>query len=130
MRRRDLVNLLLRVTMECGVVAGLAFWGVHSGGGTGTKILYGVAAPALGFGFWGAVDFHQLGRLSELVRLIQELVVSGLAAAAWYAAGQHALGLALAALSLVYHALVYTTGMRLLEAKVPEEAAAVGAGDS
>lgn len=131
MSRRDLVNLVLRVTMECGVVAALAWWGVKTGGSTGTKILYGVGAPVLGFGFWGAVDFHQLGRRGEPARLIQALAVSGLAAAAWYAAGQHALGIALAALSLVYHALVYASGARLLkprgEARVGDAAASVEA---
>jgi hypothetical protein len=130
--RLELVNLILRVTMECGVVAALAWWGVHTGGSTGMKVVYGIGAPAVGFGFWGAVDFHQLGRLGEPVRLIQELAISGLAAVAWYTAGQHELGIALAALSLVYHALVYATGSRLLkpdaEARVGEEAAAVGAG--
>jgi len=33
-------------------------------------------------GFWGAVDFHQAGRLAEPLRLVQELAISGLAAVA------------------------------------------------
>ena len=108
--------LALRALTEAGVVAALAYWGVRTGGGTGGKILLGIAAPAVGFGFWGAVDFRRAGRAAEPLRLAQELVVSGLAAAAWYAAGRHALGLALGALSVVYHALVYLSGGRLLKA--------------
>jgi hypothetical protein len=101
--------------MEAGVVAALAYWGVHTGDGAGMKLALGLGAPALGFGFWGVVDFHQAGRLAEPLRLIQELVVSGIAALAAYAAGLPVAGIALAALSLVYHGLVYAAGARLLE---------------
>ena len=107
--------LALRVAMETGVVVALAMWGFHAGGGTGTEILLAIGAPLVGFGFWGAVDFRQAGRLAEPLRLVQELAVSGLAAVAWYAAGEHALAWALGLLSLGYHALVYATGGRLLE---------------
>ncbi len=101
--------------MELGVVFALATWGVHLGGSAGAKAAFGILAPAIGFGFWGSVDFRRAGRLAEPLRLTQELVVSGLAAAAWYAAGHAILGLALAALSVVYHALVYASGERLLK---------------
>lgn len=112
-------NLSLRVTMEIGIVVALGFWGYHTGGGTAARIVLTIAAPLVGFGFWGAVDFHQAGRFAEPLRLVQELVVSGLAAAAWYAAGDHAAGIALGALSLVYHVLVYATGARLLQQRAP-----------
>jgi Protein of unknown function (DUF2568) len=111
----ETVTLVLRVLMEVGIVAGLAYWGVQAGSGTGESILLGLATPAIAFGFWGAVDFHQAGRLAEPLRLVQELVVSGLAAVALYAAGRHAAAVALAALSVVYHALVYLSGGALLK---------------
>jgi hypothetical protein len=132
MSRRDAVNLVLRVTMEGGIVAALAWWGVATGGNPGTKILYGIGAPVLGFAFWGTVDFHQLGRRGEAARLIQELAVSALAATAWFAAGQRGLGIGLAALSGAYHGLVYATGARLLnpraDAPVRQEAASAEGG--
>ena len=78
-------------------------------------VVLGLGAPVLGFGFWAAVDFHQAGRLAEPLRLIQELAVSGVAALVVYAAGLPVAGIALAALSLVYHALVYASGARLLK---------------
>jgi hypothetical protein len=106
--------LPLRVLMEIGVVAALAFWGAHLGDSIMEKIALGVAAPALGFGFWGAIDFHQAGRLAEPLRLVQELTVSLLAALAWYSTGRHGLGIALGGLSIAYHALVYVQGERLL----------------
>jgi hypothetical protein len=126
MTNRERLNLILRVLVELGVVAGLAYWGVHAGSSTGTKVLFGIGAPALGFGFWGAVDFHRAGRLAEPARLIQELAVSGLAALAWYAAGRHGAGIALAALSVVYHALVYASGARLLKPRPPGRQAGEG----
>ena len=127
---REQLNLILRVAMECGVVAALAYWGVRAGDSTPMKVVLGVGAPAIGFGFWGAVDFHQAGRFAELARLTQELAVSGLAALAAYAAGQHTLGIGLASLSGVYHALVYASGARLLKprAGAPDAARASTAG--
>jgi hypothetical protein len=114
MTRTQSVNLALRALMELGVVVGLAYWGYRTGDGAGMKLLLAVGAPLLGFGFWGAVDFRFAGRSAEPLRLVQELVVSGLAALALYAAGARLLGALLAALSVAYHALVYASGDRLL----------------
>jgi hypothetical protein len=116
MTRSEQINLVLRSLMELGVVAGFGVWGYEMGQGLPMKIVLAVGVPLLGFGFWGAVDFHQLGSMAEPARLIQELVVSGLAALAFYMAGQPYLGWTLAGLSVVYHMLVYATGARLLKA--------------
>jgi Protein of unknown function (DUF2568) len=107
------VSLMLRVLMEIGVVIALLYWGIHTGNGPAAKIALGIGAPAVGFGLWGAVDFHR-SRMAEQLRLTEELVISGLAAVAWFAAGQHILGIALGALSIGYHVLVYLSGERLL----------------
>lgn len=109
------LTLTLRVTMEAALVAALAYWGVHTGTTALMKILLGIGAPVVGFGFWGAVDFHRAGRLAEPLRLMQELTVSLLAALSFYVAGQRGAGIALAALSILYHLLVYATGARLLK---------------
>ena len=111
------LRLGLRAVMETGVVVGLAYWGYETGASTIAKIGLALGAPLLGFGFWGAVDFHQAGRAAEALRLVQELVVTGLVALAVGSAGQPLLGLALALLSVVYHALVYVSGGRLLKAR-------------
>lgn len=104
------LNLGLRGLMELGVVCGLAYWGYRTGGA-----LLAISAPAIGFGFWGGVDFHQAGRAAEAIRLVQELTLSGLAAAGLYLGGRHALGVGLAAVSVIHHVLVYATGNRLLK---------------
>jgi len=109
------LNLGLRALMELGVVCGLAYWGWHLGRSRLSRTLLAIGAPALGFGFWGAVDFRGAGAAAEWLRLAQELLVSGLAAAALYVAGAQALGWALAALSVVHHGLVYVAGGRLLK---------------
>jgi len=108
-------TLALRVTMEAAIVAALAMWGYHAGPDTVSKLVLALAAPAIGLGVWGAVDFRQAGRFAEALRLVQELVISWLAALAWYAAGQHAPGAALVIVSLAYHGLVYLEGGRLLK---------------
>ena len=107
-------NLALRALMEAGIVAAFAYWGYQAGQTTGMKILFAIGAPILGFGFWGTVDFHQAGRMAESLRLIEELLISGLAAIALYVVGQHILGWAFATLSIIYHILVYLSGGRLL----------------
>ena len=68
MTPRQLTTLILRVTMEIGIVAGLCLWGIHTADTTPTKIALGTGAPLIGFGIWGAVDFHQAGRLAEPLR--------------------------------------------------------------
>ena len=108
-------NLALRGIMELGIVIAFLYWGIEMGNSKGTKIAFGLGAPLIGFGFWGAVDFHETGHMAEYLRLIEELVISGLAAAAFYIAGQHALGVILGLISVSYHALVYLTGERLLK---------------
>ena len=108
------LQLSLRVLTEVGVVGGLGWWGVHAGDAVGTKILLGVGAPVVGLGLWGAVDFRQTGRFAEALRLAEELFISGLAAVALCIAGQPVAGIALAALSILYHAIVYASGARLL----------------
>jgi len=101
--------------MEFGVVIGFGYWGFHSGQNTSTKVLLGIGAPIVGFGFWGAVDFRNAGTIAEPLRLIQELVLSGLAAVALYAAGAHIWGLMLGLVSLLHHGLVYVLDKRLLK---------------
>ena len=118
------LSLTLRVILEVGVVAALAGWGIHTGHRTAAKVARGVGAPLVGDGFWGAVDFHRV-RDAEGLRLLQELVVSGLAAVAWYASGAHLLGVALAAWSILYHVFVYASGARLLKSVTPSPHRAV-----
>ena len=115
MAKRIWLNLTLRALLELGIVLAFAYWGFQAGTSTAGKIVLAIAAPVVGFGFWGMVDFHQAGSLSEPLRLLEELIISGLAALALYLAGQHVLGWALALLSIIYHVLVYLSGERLLK---------------
>jgi hypothetical protein len=108
-------NLTLRVTMEVGIVTALAAWGHHAGAGPISRLVMTLVAPAVGFGIWGAVDFRRAGRFAEVLRLVEELALSGLAALGWYVAGQPLLAGVLATVSLTYHGLVYVAGDRLLK---------------
>jgi hypothetical protein len=108
------IDVGLRALMEMGIVAALGYWGYRTGDSAATRWALAIGAPLVGFGFWGLVDFRWAGRAAEPLRLTQELAVTGLAALAWYSAGGHVPGLALAAVSAVYHTLVYLNGDRLL----------------
>ncbi len=101
--------------MELGIVAGFAYWGVQTGDGAAGKLFLGVAAPAVGFTVWGTLDFRGTGGHAELFRLVEELVISGLAALALTVSGQVAIGVGLAVVSAVHHVLVYAIGDRLLK---------------
>ncbi len=111
------INLVLRATIELAIVAGLIFWGVQTGGTIGAKLLLGLGAPLIGFGIWSLVDFSWAGHLSELLRRVEELIISGVAAGAWYSAGQQKIGWALVLLAITYHALLYASGARLVAPK-------------
>ncbi len=114
-----LVTLVLRGLLEAGVVAAFGWWGYEAGQTPGTRVLLAIAAPVVGFGIWGIVDFRRWGRAAEPLRLIEELTLSGLAAAGLWAVGQRSWGVGLAALSVGYHVLVYAQGARLLESRRP-----------
>lgn len=109
------INLALRAMVELGIVAGLGYWGYQTGTTVLAKALMSIGVPSLVYGFWGFVDFRRAGRIAELLRLIQELMISGLAAFAFYLAGQPALGYALAFISIVHHIMVYALGEKLLK---------------
>ena len=94
---------------------GLCYWGFHTGQNLSNKIILGISSPLLIFGFWGLVDFHDAGNKAEILRLIQELFLSGLAVIALYLAGQHLLGWILGSLSIIHHVLVYLLGDTLLK---------------
>lgn len=109
------INLALRGLTEFGIIAALGYWGLYTGSTPVMKVLLGIGAPLLGFGFWGLIDFHQAGSLSEPLRLAQELIISGVAVFALYLTGHPGLGLALAVVFIVQHALIYGTGGTLIK---------------
>lgn len=109
------VNVALRGVMEIGLVIGFGYWGYFIGGNATTRILYSALVPTLAFGFWGLVDFHQFHKHGEKLRLVQELVLTGLASVAFYVTGAHITAWMLALLSIVHHVLIYLTGDRLLK---------------
>ena len=115
------LNIGLRGLMETGIVLGLGYWGYQTGEGTIWKIILAVGAPLVGFGFWGLVDFHRLGKTAEPLRLIQELTISGLTAIALYSAGAHIAGWFMGILSVVQHAMTYMAGEKLLKEKAGHE---------
>jgi hypothetical protein len=89
--------------MEIGIVVSFAYWGYILGQTSLTRVLCAVVTPVVGFGLWGAVDFHQFGRISEALRLIEELIISGIASIVLYETELYIF----AFISVVYHILVY-----------------------
>jgi hypothetical protein len=108
-------NVGIRALMELGIVLALGYWGYKTGESATTKILLSIGAPLIGFGIWGLVDFRNTGSLADPLRLIEELVISGFAAFAWYVSGAQTWGWGLGIISIVHHVLVYALGGTLLK---------------
>lgn len=108
-------NLSLRGLMELGLVVALAQWGYLTGGQVWQKTVLSIAAPVVIFGFWGWFDFRYVVANPEPYRLVQELLLTFLAAYAWYSVGYRSLGWSLAMISMVHHALIYLLGERLIK---------------
>ena len=111
------LNIGLRGIMETGIIFGFGYWGYHAGGSITTKIILAVFIPLIGFGFWGAVDFRSYGPYAEYIRLAQELVISGMVAAAFFVLSLVVAGWSMIVLSVLHHTLIYITGERLLKKK-------------
>ena len=114
-RGLSLANVGVRAVMELGIVVGFAVWGWHVAPSRIASVALAVTMPAAAFGFWGAVDFRFAGAHAETLRLVQELAVSGLAAAAFYASGVPTLAWTQVGLTVAHHAATYALGERLLE---------------
>jgi hypothetical protein len=112
------LNIGLRALMELGIVLALGYWGYRTGDSVISKLFLSISAPALVFGFWSLMDFRRAGRVAELLRLTQELLITGVAALALYLVGSPGLGSMLALLSLIHHALVYISGATLLKHEI------------
>ncbi len=110
-----MINVVARAVLEVGIVAALASWGWSVAGSGSLRLALAVLAPLLVFGFWGAVDFRFAGRYAEGLRLVQEMGVTLLAAAALYASAHPLLGELLLTVSVLHHAAVYLLGERLLK---------------
>lgn len=109
------LNLTLRAVLEFGIVLAFGFWGYNLGNNEGSKLFLLLLFPIVGFGIWGAIDFHQLEKNAELYRLIEELLISFIASYGLYTIGQTVLAVSLAVLTIIYHILVYSFGERLLQ---------------
>ncbi len=109
------LNVGLRGVMEAVLVLGLGYLGYLMGNQNFWKILLAILMPLVFFGIWGILDFRRLNRYAEPFRLIEELLITLLAAAALYVYGAHFIAWALAILSVVHHSLTYLIGERLLK---------------
>ena len=109
------LNVGLRGVMETLLVLGLGYLGYLMGEGKFWKIFLAILMPVVFFGIWGIVDFRRLNKYAESFRLIEEMLITLLAAAALYVYGAHFIAWALAILSVVHHSLTYLIGDRLLK---------------
>jgi hypothetical protein len=95
-------NLALRFLLELCLLAAFAYWGFQSGGQTMAKIALGIGVPLLAAVIWGFFMAPKSSRrLRDPWRLLAELALFGLAAAALASIGRDVLALALLGLYAV-----------------------------
>lgn len=100
--------IAIRFLLELAALAAYAYWGAHTGKSMLPKLALGIGAPLLAAVVWGTfVAPNASLPVSVPIRLLLELAVFGLAAAALYAAGKKTLALAFVVTALVNMALMY-----------------------
>jgi hypothetical protein len=120
------LNLLLRAILEISIIMALAFWGYSTGNNILSRIIFLVLFTMVGFGIWGAIDFHQFSKYAEYFRLIQELMISLVAAWGLYVSGEVTFSWFLVILTIIYHLLVYLSGEKLLKNDRKQKSQAIG----
>jgi Protein of unknown function (DUF2568) len=100
-------NLALRFLLEVAALAGLAYWGAHTGSGV-VKVLLAIAAPVIAAIVWGLFAAPKAARrLPRGPRVVVEAAVFGAAAAGLAVTGQGGVAAVFVALVVVNGALVY-----------------------
>src|SRR5437879_9183848 len=102
-----IANLALRVLLELCALAGLAYWGAHTGGGV-VAVVLAVAAPLAGAVVWGLWCAPKSARrLPQPARTVVEAAVFGLGALGLAAAGQATIAAVFVAVAAVNWALLF-----------------------
>jgi hypothetical protein len=112
-------GLILHFLLEMCAFAAVVAWGFQVGSNWGSKLLIGVGLPLLLAVLWGGFrDPADHGRglvaIPGQLRLVLELGIMGLAAAALFAAGHTTLAWVFAAAVLIDYVLMYERVLFLL----------------
>jgi hypothetical protein len=106
-----LANLALRFLLELCALAALGYWGFKTEASFIAKIGLGIGAPLLAAVVWGALVAPGAPVPTPgLLRLVLELIIFGLAAAALYSAGRPTLAWALVLAFVINRVLMYAWG--------------------
>ena len=101
-------NLALAFLLELCMLAAFGYWGFYTGGSTLVKIGLALAAPLLAAVFWGLfMAPNSSRRLHDPWYLLAALVIFGLAIAALYSTGQHALAGIFGVVFIIHKILLY-----------------------
>lgn len=100
-------NLALRFLLEICALVGLGYWGFRTGNGGVVRYLLGIGAPLLAAVVWGTFGApNATVQVSDLVRMVLELVIFGSAAVALWAAGRPGLAGVFAAAVIINRILM------------------------
>ncbi|MFT8314835.1 MAG: YrdB family protein [Clostridium sp.] len=101
-------NLLIRFLLELFMLAAFAYWGFKTGRVTVVKFGLGIGIPLLVAIVWGSFLSPKAPLyISEVIKLVLELIIFGLAAFAMKAAGHPAIAGALVLAFVINRILMY-----------------------
>ncbi len=104
-------NLLLRFLLELFALAGLGYWGFHTGSSLIVKLGLGLGAPLLAVVVWGSfVSPNAAVPVSTLVWLLLQLAIFGAAMAGLVASGHPSLAGVLGLAVVTNGILMYVWG--------------------
>jgi hypothetical protein len=103
-------NLALRFLLELAALAGLAYWGAHTGSGV-VRLVLAIAAPLVAAAVWGVWCAPKSARrLPQPARTAVEAAVFGLGAAGLLAVGQTTPAAVFVAVAAVNWVLLFAWG--------------------
>jgi hypothetical protein len=106
-------NLALRFVLELCILFAVGLWGVQTGSTTAAKIALGLGTPLLAAAIWGSfIAPRARWRARDPLRLVLELVVFGVAAAALLAVGRPLLALLFVLAVVINELLLRAWGQR------------------
>lgn len=101
-------NLLIRFLLEVCMLAAFAYWGFKTGRGIMVKIGLGIGAPLLVSIVWGSFLSPKAPLyVSEVTKLVLELIIFGLATFAMKTAGHPAIAGVLVLVFVINRILLY-----------------------
>jgi len=102
------INLALAFLLEIAMLVGFGYWGFHTDSSTLVQWILGIGVPVIAIVIWSIFNAPlSKRRLARTPRTILEVIMFGLGALAFFAAGQTTLAAIFVVLIVINQVLLY-----------------------